>query len=116
MPRHDPLVRLRHMLDYAREAVDMAASRTRVQLQQERMFALALTRCVAVIDEAGRRVDTDIQARYPEIPWGDITGMHDRLVHDYDVIDFKLLWDTVTVDLPPLIEQLERILAEEDAD
>jgi len=116
MPRHDPLVRLRHMLDYAREAVDIAAPRSRAQLQQERMFALALTRCVIVMGEAARRVDTDIQARYPDVPWGDITGMHDHLVHDYDVIDFDALWSTVTTDLPPLIEQLERIIAEEEVE
>ncbi len=116
MPRHDPLVRVRHMLDYAREAVDMAASRSQVQLQQERMFALALIRCVIVIGEAARRVDGGIQGRYRDVPWGDITGMHDHLVHDYDVINFDILWDTVTMDLPPLIEQLERILAAEEAD
>ncbi len=116
MPRRDPLVRLRHMLDYAREAVDMAASRSQVQLQQERMFALALTRCVVVIDEAGRRVDADIQARYPDVPWGDLVSVRNRLVSRYDIIDLNMLWDTVTMDLPPLIAQLERIIAEDEVE
>ena len=46
------------------------------------------------------------------MPWPQIIGMRNRLVHGYDVIDFDLLWDTMTDDLPPLIAELERILEE----
>ena len=115
MTRHDPVVRLRHMLDYARDAVDMAASRSQAQLELDRMLAMGLIGCVIVIGEAAGRIDAGIRARHPEIPWRDVKGMRNRLVHGYEIIDFKLLWDTVTTDLPLLIEQLERIIAEEEA-
>ncbi len=115
MTRHDPVVPLRHMLDYARVAVDMAAPRTREDLDRERMFALALPQCVRVIGEAAGRIDADIQARYLDVPWGHMIRMRNRLVENYEIIDFNALWDTVTTDLPPLIKQLERIIAAEEA-
>ena len=116
MSRHDPVVPLRHMLDYARVAVDMAAPRTREDLDRERMFALALPQCVRVIGATAGDTDPDMQARHPEIPWDEMVRMSNHLLEHYDVIDFDALWDTVTTDLPPLIQQLERIIAAEEAD
>ena len=116
MTRNELLRRLYQMLEHARDAVDMAATRTQAQLEQERMFALALSRCVIVIGEAAGSIDTDIQARHPQIPWGDMIRMRNRLLEDYEVIDFDALWSTVTADLPPLIQQLERIIAEQEPD
>ena len=47
---------------------------------------------------------------HPAIPWRDIVGMRNRLVHGYFDIDLRLVWDTVGTDLPVLIDQLERLL------
>ena len=58
-------------------------------------------------------MSTATRQRQPEVPWPQIIGMRNRLVHGYDVIDLELLRDTVTTDLPPLIETLEAILSEE---
>jgi uncharacterized protein with HEPN domain len=48
---------------------------------------------------------------HPEVPWADIVGMRNRLVHAYFDVDLGLLCDTIAGDLPPLIVQLERILS-----
>ena len=55
-------------------------------------------------------------ARYPQIPWSKVIGTRHRLIHGYDLVDFDLLQGTITNDLPPLVEALERILAEDEAD
>jgi uncharacterized protein with HEPN domain len=68
---------------------------------------LALTRLVAIVGEAANRVPATTREVKPEIPWSQIIGMRNRLVHGYDVIDLDLLWDTVTSDLPPLITALQ---------
>ena len=110
MSKHDDAISLRHMLDYAQRAVAMAASRTRSDLESDYMFQLALTHLVEIIGEAASRVSMPARERHAGIPWPDIVGMRNRLIHGYDLVDLDLLWDTVAVDLPPLIAELERIV------
>jgi uncharacterized protein with HEPN domain len=112
MSRHDPMVRVRHMLDHAREAVEMVKGKTRADLDADRQLNLSLVRLVEVIGEAAARIPDDFRARYPQVPWRLIIGMRHRMIHDYDVIDFDILWVVLRQDLPPLIEQLEAIVRE----
>jgi uncharacterized protein with HEPN domain len=112
MSRHDPMVRVRHMLDHAREAVEMVKGKTRADLDADRQLNLSLVRLVEVIGEAAARIPDDFRARYPQVPWRQIIGMRHRMIHDYDVIDFDILWAVLRQDLPPLIEQLEAIVRE----
>jgi len=111
MTRHDDLTRMRHMLDHAREAVEMAAGRQREDLNQDRMLELALVRLVEIVAEAATRVTERAQQHYAAIPWLQIRGLRNRLVHGYDMVDLDILWDIVRGDLPPLIAEIERILA-----
>lgn len=76
----------------------------------------AVVRSVEVIGEAARNVPKAVRQKYPEIEWTDIIGMRDRLIHGYGGIDYKPVWDTVTVNLPMLERQIERILGELDAE
>ncbi|WP_373499042.1 DUF86 domain-containing protein [Desulfococcus sp.] len=110
MPRHDDIIPFRHMLDHAREAVDMIAGKQPEDLRQERMLELSLIRLAEVIGEAAARISPAEQAKYPEIPWREVIGMRNRLIHGYDSVDLSVLWDTIELDLPPLIVQLEKIL------
>jgi uncharacterized protein with HEPN domain len=100
------------MLDHAREAVEMVKGKTRADLDADRQLNLALVRLVEVIGEAAARIPDDFRARYPQVPWRQIVGMRHRMIHDYDVIDFDILWAVLRQDLPPLIEQLEAIVRE----
>jgi uncharacterized protein with HEPN domain len=100
-------IRLRHMLDAAHEALHYGAGKTAHDLQGNRVLALALIRCIEIIGEAASRVSAEVKAGHPEVPWADIVGMRNRLVHAYFEIDLAMVCDTLTVDLPPLIAQLE---------
>ncbi|GAB4536501.1 MAG: hypothetical protein Kow0063_22120 [Anaerolineae bacterium] len=110
MSRRDDTISMRHMLDHAREACAMVERRDRSDLDSDRMLQLALTRLIEIIGEAASRVSVTTREKFPELPWGEIVGMRHRLIHGYDVVELNILWDTVQIDLPPLIEQLERIL------
>jgi uncharacterized protein with HEPN domain len=112
MSKHDDQVSLRHMLDHAREAREMAHGRQRSDLESNRMLQLALTRLIEIVGEAASRVSGSAREQHREIPWPNIVGMRNRLIHGYDVVDLNVLWDTVGTDLPPLIAQLEIILDE----
>jgi uncharacterized protein with HEPN domain len=110
MPRHDDRVLLRHMLDYASEAVALVRGHRREDLQRDRMLELALTRLVEIVGEAAARVTEATRLHHPAIPWQQITGTRNRLIHGYTEVDCDVLWDTAIVDLPPLIELLQRIV------
>lgn len=112
MTQHDDPTSLGHMLDHAREAVEMAAGRERRELRQNRMLELALVRLVEIVGEAATRVSDEGQSRFASIPWLQVRGLRNRLAHGYDVIDLDILWDIIQHDLPPLIVELERILGQ----
>jgi uncharacterized protein with HEPN domain len=109
MTQHDDSVSLWQMLDHSREAIAMAEGRSRADLNSDRMLCLALTRLVEIIGEAANRVSSDFQGQHPHIPWGQIIGLRNRLVHGYDSINLDVLWQIIAEDLPSLIEQLEAI-------
>jgi len=110
MSRHEGDVRLRHMLGHAKEAVAMACGRTRTDLDKDRQLNLSLVRLLEIVGEAAGRVPADERARHPDIPWSEIVGLRNRLIHGYDSVDFDILWQIVSDDLPPLIATLENAL------
>jgi uncharacterized protein with HEPN domain len=108
MSRRDDQASLKDMLRHAREAVELLGSASREALAGNRVVQLALTRLVEIVGEAANRVSAAAQQRLVEVPWTQVVSMRNRLIHGYDVVDYDLLWDTVTADLPPLIAALER--------
>ena len=104
-------VRVRHMLDAAQEAVQFAGRRSREDLDLDRMLELALTRLVEIVGEAAKSVSQATRDAHPEVPWRQITGTRDRLVHGYYDVNRDILWDIVAHDLPALIPQLEALVA-----
>ena len=110
MTRHDDRISIRDMLEHSREAVNMLQTTSREAFNKDRMLQLALTRLVEIVGEAATRVSLETQQLQSEVPWPQIIGMRNRLVHGYDVIDLDLLWDTVTVDLRCLIDDIEKTL------
>lgn len=69
MTRHDDATRLRHMLDHAMEAVQMAMGRTRADLDADRVFNLAMTRLLEIVGEAAAHVSPATRDQHPEVPW-----------------------------------------------
>jgi len=110
MSQHDPLVALRHMLDHAREAVELTQGRSRADLGADRLLQLALTRLVEIVGEAASRVPSELQGRHPALPWREAVGARNRLIHGYDFVDLDILWEIVATDLPRLIPQVEQVL------
>jgi len=114
--RDDDTLRLRHMLDDARTARRLARGRGRADLEDDESLSLALIRAVEVIGEAAARVSPTTQVLYADIPWRQIVGTRNRLIHGYDAVDHDVLWDIIELDLPPMIQQLQDILTVEGGD
>jgi uncharacterized protein with HEPN domain len=69
-----------------------------------------LTRLLEIIGEAANRVPDENRAEYPQLPWLQMIGLRNRLIHGYDSVDFDILWVIIQKDLPDLIGQLEEII------
>jgi uncharacterized protein with HEPN domain len=104
--RQDDAIRLRHMLDAAREVIAFARGRSRADLSSDRMLVLALVKDIEIIGEAAYQISEITRKSLPDIPWDDIIGMRHRLVHAYFDINLDILWQTVQQDIPGLIAAL----------
>lgn len=63
-----------------------------------------------VMGEAAKRLSEDFRTCHPEIPWGLIAGMRDKLIHGYDIVDLDEVWKTADRDVPDLLSSLESLL------
>ena len=99
--------RLSHMIDAAEQALIFVQGRARADLDSDAMLRLALTRAVEIVGEAATKVSQAGRDEMPAVPWLQILGMRNRLVHAYFSINHDVLWDTVQLALPPLLAQLK---------
>jgi uncharacterized protein with HEPN domain len=81
-------------------------------LDRDKIFATALTHWVQIIGDASTVVSVQLKERHPEVAWMSIQGMRHRIVHNYSEIDYDILWDVVSKDIPVLKSQLQGILEE----
>jgi uncharacterized protein with HEPN domain len=108
--------RLFDMLDAARKPRQFIAGKERAILDEDEMLALAVTRLLEIIGEAARYVSEEARIECSELPWPAIVGMRHRIAHDYLHVDYDVVWDTLTIDLPGLIAVLEKKLPPETKD
>ena len=105
--------RVGHMIDAASQALSFVEGRKREDLESDPMLRLALTRAVEIVGEAATQVSEAGRCEFPGVPWPQIVGMRNRLVHAYFDINQNILWDTVQLALPGLLEQLKAVLESE---
>ena len=106
------LIRLHHRLDAAREVRAFSAGRSEADLTSDRQFLMASLKCLEIIGEAAANVSRATQDALPRVPWSQITGMRHRLVHAYYDVNTKVVWHTITRDVPPLLSLLTEIVEE----
>ncbi|MFQ5502096.1 MAG: DUF86 domain-containing protein [Phycisphaerae bacterium] len=111
--KKDDRVYAGHMLDMARSAISKIQDQPRAVYDADDNLQLALTHLIQMIGEASSQVSTQTQDRHPELPWKKIIAMRHRVVHDYLHVDLDIVWDVVTVELEPLIENLEKMMPSE---
>ena len=95
MPPHDPQVRLRHMLEYGREAIGLMRDKKRADLDTDRTLGLATLRCLEIVGEAASHIPESLRQQHPQIPWPQIIGTRNRLVHGYELVDYDIIWSTI---------------------
>jgi len=98
------------MLDATNEALEFIHAKNRSDLDTDRMLVLSLVKELEIIGEAANKVSAETRSQSNAIPWQDISGMRNRLIHAYFDVDLDVVWSTVTKDLPSLKAELDRLL------
>jgi uncharacterized protein with HEPN domain len=98
----------------ARKAVGFVEGMTWAEFAQSELHQNALIRPLEIIGEAARRTSIETQQAHPEIPWQQMIGMRNRLIHEYFRINLEAVWETVQNDIPRLIALLDPMIPPEN--
>lgn len=105
----DPRERLRDILD-AIAAIERYRDRDKAAFEQNELLQVWFLRHLQIIGEAARGLPEEVRALASDIPWSDIVGMRNVLVHGYFEIDTDIVWDAAARDVPALKPAVERLL------
>lgn len=98
----------------ARKALQFVEGIDRGEFEDNELVQNAVMRPLEIIGEAAAKISKEFRKAHSEIPWREMVGLRNRLVHEYFRIDFGAVWDTIHKDLPKLIEIVEPLVPRED--
>lgn len=107
------LVYMLDILEAARLATSYVQCVDFEQFIENTQLQDSVIRRIEIIGEASRRVTEKTREAYPQIPWTEMVGMRNRMIHDYDDVDLKIVWDTLQLDFPHLIDLLAPLVPPE---
>ena len=109
MPKRDPELLVEDMLDALRKIDSYTAGMDHSAFLQDEKTVDAVVRNLEVLGEAARQIPDAFAARHTQVPWRKITGLRNRIVHDYFGLDLEIIWQIVQNDLPALRAMLEKL-------
>jgi len=99
---------LQKIQKHIREAMSYTKGMTFEQFMEDGKTVSATAFVASQMGELANSISSQTREAYPTIPWKELRGMRNRIIHDYENIDFAMLWQTVTEDLPALLKDFDR--------
>jgi uncharacterized protein with HEPN domain len=109
MKKRDPIVYISDMLNSSESAIAFIKGLNYKSFSTDQKTLFAVIRAIEIIGEASNKVPKNLKVRYADVPWREIGGMRNKLIHEYFGIDSKVVWKTIKNDLPLLKKHLELI-------
>ena len=106
------LIRLYHIRDYCEKIDQLIGEFDEKQFEQDERTTLAVTRCIEILGESTYKIDKEIKAQYPSIPWVNIENIRHRIAHEYYDLDLTTLWRVASVFAPQLKNDIAPIIAD----
>jgi len=104
-------------LDYVEDILDamekseiLIENVTYDQFEADFRINFAVVRALEIVGEATKRLPLALRDEYPNIPWREMAGMRDRIIHGYDIVDLRIVWDTTRHRIPIVKPQIQQIL------
>lgn len=107
--RRDVSIYLDDILDAASKAQRFTEGLSFEEFKRDDRTAFAVMRALEVLGEAAKNVPQAFRDRAPEVPWQEMAGMRDKLIHAYHGVDLQVVWRTVQEDLPGMIQSIRRL-------
>lgn len=102
----DDSVYVRHMLEAISRIEDYVGKTAKKDFKKNTLLQDAVIRQIEIIGEAVKQLSEEMKGKHPKVPWKDIAGMRDKLIHGYFGVDMDLVWETVKRDIPQFKKQL----------
>jgi uncharacterized protein with HEPN domain len=109
MIKKDDLVFIEHILDSAGAIEDFSKGIDISELTSNRLKQSAIVREIEVIGEAAKNVSKEIKDKYKEVPWKEIVGTRDKIIHHYFGVDLDIIFEIVKKEIPVLKKQIQKI-------
>lgn len=112
MPPRDWRLRIEDILEAAVRIQRYVEGKDLEAFRADDLLLDAVSRCFGIIGEAATHVPREVADAHPEVPWAEMRGMRNVVVHEYFGVTDETLWKTATEDLPTIMEPLRRLLAQ----
>jgi len=103
---------LSDILDAIEKIAQFIQGMTFDQFAQDHKTFFAVIRALEIIGEATKNISAEIRVSHPEIPWRQMAGMRDKLIHDYSGVNLTVVWNAALDELPKLKPAIRQVLAE----
>ena len=113
MSRAEDIIRIRHMHDAGQRILRIVNGVDQTEFANNEEKYLSVTRLLEVIGEAARQVTDETRKEFPKIPWAQLAGTRNRLIHAYFNVDLDVLWEISQSDVPRLVADLDILLSNE---